>query len=111
MFLENQELEMHRGPRVVPNVVLWKAVLKIVPLKVTPTVFPIVENLAKSKKSQNKEFYYIFVTKQAILFVTKENEPNKIKVKARVCKTQTNYHTFEILKISSIKCCITIEVA
>jgi hypothetical protein len=54
---------MHQGPRVVPNVVLWKAVLKIVPLKVTPIVFPTVENLAKSKKSQNKEFYYIFVTK------------------------------------------------
>ncbi len=67
---------MHQGPRVVPNVVLWKAVLKIVPLKVTPIVFPTVENLAKSKKSQNKEFYYIFATK--------ENEPNKIKVKARL---------------------------
>jgi hypothetical protein len=50
MFLENQELEMHQGPRVVPNVIPWKAVLKIVPLKVTLTVFPTAEKLAEAKK-------------------------------------------------------------
>jgi hypothetical protein len=62
---------MHQGPRVVPNVVPWKAVLKIVPLKVTLTVFPTAEKLAKSKKMSEEYLHdkitYIICKRKLIL--------------------------------------------